>query len=390
MPELAFDRTIINNRERPLSQDQNSAQAQLDRSLREVLAAMLARRTSVANDVAVSPTGFFGDGFKVRANSPASMVVDVTAGIGLMPNADRTSDLDGILGLDDQASSSPIYLSATQEFTVPTAPTVGNARWDIIMVKATPEVGDPTSRDIMNGSGVFAAQLVNKTLKFDVLGEVETIAAATAATAALVYKYGVSAVAGSEVEPATDAGYVKIAGIRVGASVTSIEANKIIDNRRFLAPDGALKASMFATWSAGPGAMPATFGLIAPAGLEGTIVRTSAGVSNTFTAYLKAGGADAADAMHVLVSGAGEDAGGIVARLWQGTLDTVVADSALQTLLAGAASSNPLQVAVGQRVYRFAFYFRDEAAGGATVLVSALTTAINAAKMTAQFTILPQ
>lgn len=393
MPELAFDRTVINQRERPLSQDINSAQAQLDRSLREVLAMALGRRTSVANDVRVAPTGFFADSFKVRPKSPVSMVVEVTAGIGLMPNADQTSDVDGVLGLDDQASVSPIYLSAAQDFTVPTAPTVGNARWDIIMVKATRELGDPTSRDVLNGSGVFAAQMVNKTMKFDVLAETETIAAATAATAALVYKYGVAAAAGSETEPATDAGYVKIAGIRVGASVTTIEANKLIDNRRFLAPDGALKASIFATWTSGPGTMPATFKAVLPAGAEATILRTSAGVGNEFRLYIKAGGADAADIMLPNANGRGLTAG-TEPQFFQAStaMSVTTVDSTIQTNLAGANSANPISVAIGQKVYTLDFFFYQQTVAAAPGPITLPDTggAVANAVFAAEVTILPQ
>ena len=79
MANQAFEREILNPRERPLSSDINTAQSQLDRSMRETLQRLFQKRVSASSDASAAPVrGFIGDGLKVRADSPAGLSVRVT------------------------------------------------------------------------------------------------------------------------------------------------------------------------------------------------------------------------------------------------------------------------------------------------------------------------
>lgn len=242
-----FDQVLLNTREKVLSPDWNAEFSQQGRSLLDTLAQLSTRRTSAGNSTGVVTSGFVGDGFSVHAASPASMVVTASAGLAFFTNpyavVDR-SNISGISGVNALSAVVPVYLSAPQAFTVPTAPGAGQARIDIIEVRADHLVGGADTRQVLDPTtGAFVATSVPKLMSWDVFGRIGYVAAGGSSTEPLSYREGTPAAAGSETYPTPTAGYVGIAYIRVAASVTTIEENKINDIRRLYAPYGQLQVS---------------------------------------------------------------------------------------------------------------------------------------------------
>lgn len=249
-----FDRTVLNLREKPISSDINQAQAQLDNAMRTVASKLFAKRTaptSGGGEAFAAGTGFQADGFRVTPASPASMVLTVTAGIGFQDvPADVPSAISGIVGLDDLCSYKPLVLVSPVTFTVPAAPGA-NSRIDIIEVRANRQVGNPTSRLVLNSSGAFAPATVNKALSFALDGSTGFVADPANSTQAISYKTGT--VAASPAVPATTPGYVKIAEVVVGTSVVTITGSALVDRRPLLYPGGVTLASIRyqLLWNAG-------------------------------------------------------------------------------------------------------------------------------------------
>ncbi len=229
-----FDVEMINVRERPLSSDVNQ-QSSLDAAtMRFVLQNMLGFRSlSVAGNGSQLPVGAVGDGFKVDPGS--GMHVQLRAGLHLFDGtSDVPTNINGCLNLNDTQPLKPGVLTGVESITVPTAdPT--NPRWDIVEVKYSRQVINPQSRGILNlGTGVFDPTLVDKTMSFNLSG-LSTVNGA----GPINYKTGTPA--GSPAVPSTDAGYVRIGRVYVPAAAGSITSDLIIDDRRLLAPGGALR-----------------------------------------------------------------------------------------------------------------------------------------------------
>lgn len=229
MSGLPFDRVILHALEKPLSSDINLAETELDRSLRFVMRAL---GGPTVTDY------FVGNGFKVLARSPASMVLDVTTGLGFQLNlSDVPSAIDSgngpVPGLNDTEPFKPIPLLTQPSFTVPAAPTAPNTRVDIIEVRANRQIIDPESRQILDTlTGVFAAGTRNKTLSWTIDGLIGSVISPAASTQPLSYKVGVAGNPGAI--PSTTPGYVKVAEINVGSGVTTISQTNINDLRRIL------------------------------------------------------------------------------------------------------------------------------------------------------------
>lgn len=352
-----FSRTVLHPRERPLSSDLNTLQAQQDRSLRDTLLEIFAGRATPASYTRAFRTGFIGEGFKVRAKGAPGMEVEVAAGLGFMDNlAGVASSIDGVQGLDDLSRYVPTWLEATHTFTVPAAPGAGSARKDIILAKAGHKLGNPSSRDVLDPStGIFGALPLNKTLKYAVDGETDSVGPLDSATAPLVYKRGAVATAGTETEPPVDAGYVKIATVLVGAEATQITADKIIDWRPLLFPGGCAQVggSVVMGFGTAEGTDP---WWLAPPGVDVGWVRSPDITHLAFTLYVRAG-----DGAHQLVnampsrfpssygtSPTAETPPDLAARIIDARKTTV--DGGIQTLLHGSPLG--FQVAVGQPIYQ--------------------------------------
>lgn len=269
MADKPYDRTIINERERPLSSDINQAQSQLDRAQRFMLERLLGARTSDASQLLAPVTGFIGDAFQVVPDSPIGLVVDIKAGLGFIYDpADVPVAIDTIVGLDDRQGYKPVLLLADATFAVPAAPGGADDRTDIVEVKVGRRTENPLSRDVLDlTSGQFVPTSVDKTLAFSHDGKTGTVNAPAASTAELSYKVGVAGTPGAV--PATTAGYVKIAEIFVDTSVATIDADVIRDTRRLLYPGGVMpvRMSVRKEWNAGS-PIGTLFEKVAPPGVE--------------------------------------------------------------------------------------------------------------------------
>lgn len=231
--QKAFDRPIINVRERPLSGDINQMASSLDYAQREfIMRAYGYRNPAVANTGAQIPQGFISDAFK--ADPGAGMQVILRAGIGTQDGTgDQPTNINAANNLNDTHPLKPLVLSAAEPITVPTADPA-NPRWDIIEAKYDRQVLNPQSRDILNtGTGIFTPGIVDKDLVWDLAG-LSTVNGA----GPINYKTG--APAGVPVVPTTDAGYMRIGRVWVPAAAGAITQDDIIDDRRLLMPGGSI------------------------------------------------------------------------------------------------------------------------------------------------------
>lgn len=237
-----FDRTIINAREKPFSSDINQAQAQLDRSLRNLLKSLLSKRTSFVSAASTPAPGFHADGMRVVPQAVPNLTVTVKAGLGFLDvPADTPSAIGGIVGLDDLSTYKPFVLLSDTVLTVPTPPGA-NSRIDIIEVRPNRLATNPTSRLILDPTtGAANPNTVNKTLAFSLDGSVGTVNDPSPSTTAIGYKVGV--VNAVPVEPTVTPGYVKIGRILVGTSVASVDSSVIVDRRPLLGEYGIVRAS---------------------------------------------------------------------------------------------------------------------------------------------------
>lgn len=268
MANKPFDRTVINVRERPLSSDINLLATYQDLALRSVVDQLHSTRSRTIGDpTSQGPyTGFVGDGFRVKAKSPAALAIKVSAGIGFyLDAADVPVDIGSVSGVNDTARYKPLSLSADEEIVVP-APDPVNPRIDIIEVKIDRRLQDPLARDIFDvGTSTFVGGVVNKALSFYHDGRQGTVNSPNPSTTGIGYKTGVAA--GAPAVPATTAGYIKIAEIQVGAAVANITDLKIRDCRPQLAPNGSFLVSAHVVRTAGV----VTAKIFAPPGVKATV-----------------------------------------------------------------------------------------------------------------------
>ncbi len=244
MANNPYDRVIVNPLERPLSVDADRPQSQADRSIRDTLRRMY--------QIAGTPqSGFLDTSLKVVENSPTGMSVLITPGVGFQDlTGDLPTAIGGITGVDDLSPYKPLPLNATMSIAVDAAPGAGQERYDIIEVKTDRRSEDNLSRDVLNtGTGLFVPTLVNKTLAFSLDGRNGRVVSPSNSTTGVGYKVGTAAAVGTAVVPSTSPGYVPIATIYVGPTVTSILNANITDRRVLLAPvpaDGTITTAKLA------------------------------------------------------------------------------------------------------------------------------------------------
>jgi hypothetical protein len=353
-----FDQVLLNTREKVLSPDWNAEFSQETRSLLDTLAQLSTRRTSAGNSFGLVTDGFVGDAFSVHATSPASLNLVVTAGLAFVANPyaiGNRSNIGGISGVNVLSAVVPIYLSAPQIFTVPTAPGAGDARIDIIEVRADYLVGGADTRQVLDPmTGSFVSSTVSKLLSWDVFGRVGSVAAGGSSTQPLSYKQGTAATAGTEVEPSTTSGYIKIAAIRVAASVTTIEENKILDYRALYSPYGQTRVSARCRVyvSAGNWVID-TVTVSAPPGIDASFLLypLSPSVLDDLSLVIRCGDPTRYQIASVFVNTAQGTLGSTRMFVAQEALASVaVVDSTLQTLLASGAATPTIPAAIGQQV----------------------------------------
>jgi len=290
-----FDRVILHPREKPLSQDLNRDSSQLDYALRFLAESLTNKRhtsfmpTSDANTPA---NGFLGNDFRVVPSAPADLFVTLKRGLGFYYDAtDTPSGIDGVLGLDDLSAYKPVVLLNDVSFAVPTPPGV-NSRIDIIEVRWRRETTDLSSRQVLDPTtGAFSPNMLAKTLSFALDGSVGFVSDPSPSTAAISYKQGV--VAAVPVEPTVTPGYVKVARINVGTSVTQITASDLVDRRAIVSPGGVTRASgLFRVqWNAGSPIVTA-LSICAPPGVTPCATRGFLGgsaIRGSLTAFVVGG-----------------------------------------------------------------------------------------------------
>lgn len=247
MADAAFDRVVINTRERPISTDINQLLSQDARTVREILRSLFLPHPSNPQLVGTSfqpVSGFLGDGLFVTANG--SLAMTVNAGLGMLYDAGSIATGIGSIGkVDDLAPYFPAYLSANETLNLPAAPPGGQERVDIIEVKLDRRLQDSSSRGVLNTvTGVFDPTLLNKILAYSLDGRTGQVNAPANSTTGLSIKAGINQAAGTYAAsngvtgvPTTSPGYTKLATILVptGGVVTQGEVR---DERFLLAPNG--------------------------------------------------------------------------------------------------------------------------------------------------------
>lgn len=214
----AWDRTILNALERPLSSDINQALSQVDRSLRDLI-------YSAWNEGA----GFLNSAF-APSGTATPLQLRLSAGMGFILDA-AANTIDGVPGLDDRSPIKPVLLTADQTLITTTPPGGGLERYDLVEIRTNRRRTNSSSRDVLDPvTGVFNATLLLKTLAFDVDGDVGVVASPAASTAAISIKTGTPAGTGTAVVPTGTAGYTPVAVLYVPNGTTTL-GGKIRDLR---------------------------------------------------------------------------------------------------------------------------------------------------------------
>lgn len=352
MANNQFDRTAINVRERPLADDINSAQSQLDRTLRYVIDQLFVPRASDTDERKASAplSGFIGDGFRVRESSPVGLSVALASGLGFQSvPTDVPNAIGGVPGIDDLSRYKPLPLLADVTINVPAAdPT--NARIDIVEVAFNRRLTDSTTRDVLNAStGAFDPTSVNKTLAFSMSSaDIGTVTTPANNTTAIGYKAGLPS--GTPSIPPTTPGYVKIAEILVGNGVTQVNQEDITDLRLLLGLFNRLEASI--RFTSPTTAVPCTIDSVqAPHGVRLVTVHEQA--SGFDEVWVLAGAVPDNIKPPTFFSVVNVSTGGVADPITSVTLTTV--DAALQTRLASSVANPQTDVAIGQRAIQVNF-----------------------------------
>lgn len=287
---LPFDSNALAPAERPSTEALNrgfsASHAALDFFYRQTLA----QRTSASNDRAILRDGFLGDAFCTRAVNPASMFVEVAAGLGFRydPTDPLVAAQDSIAGVyqgvSDLSPFRPLVLPQAVNIPVPPAPLVGQSRYDLIEVRPKRELADYGNLLRFNfGTLQWVPQSAAAFLRYAIEpAEVAVVAAPALSTAPLSYVQGVPAATGTQVEPAGTPGYITVARILVTGGDTSIPENRIVDRRAYAAPtSGVLEiGGEFTIDTSGVPTDPATptiVSLAAPPGVRVAIVGQAKG-----------------------------------------------------------------------------------------------------------------
>ena len=253
-----FKRVLVPLRQRPTSTDLNRLQERIYETVRGLATIGFAKPAIsglFANRHALlGGQGFHGTGFFVEpdsGNTPWGVSVKSGLGLALLGPTSAT-DIDSCSGADwDGAGglSVPLLLSSAKGFTVPTIPSSGNSRIDIIEVRPQYTATEASTVGVFNtATRVFDAPTRNKSLVWDLLGLTGSVTSPSNSTAAISYKQGASAAGDitAATEPSTTPGYVKIARINLdnnGGALAAVSQDMIVDYRPLLFPKGGFSAS---------------------------------------------------------------------------------------------------------------------------------------------------
>lgn len=282
MSNNTFDRVILNNREKPLSDDNNREWSQEDRTIRDVLRSLSlihpAAAGTASNGYSPQNPAFIGDAFFVEPNG--GMVVKLRAGIGFVFNAaDVPTNIDAVVGLDDRSPFKPVLLMADQNLTIDAGVPGGQERIDIIEVKPFRRRTDANTRTVLDpGSGVGVPTSVLKNLSWVLDGEVGQVVTPSSSTAGISVKKGTLQAVGTYGTPTYDQGvptvtpgYVKIGQIYLGPAVAAVAAGDLVDSRKLWAPYGQMMCSMRFTQVNGTPDVVTMLGSVLPPGVRAAV-----------------------------------------------------------------------------------------------------------------------
>lgn len=252
-----FKRVIINPRERPNSGDLNRLQDRTQESIRLLANAVHGEANGSVpllnpgtRTFAQAPNGFPSASFQVNPDPTATPYgLIITPGFGFAPTSPASAvDYSGANGVNwDSGNWAPLVLSAFQQgISVPSVPSAGHSRIDIIEVRANYRANEPATVGIFNPSTeVFDPTVLAKSFNWDLLGLTGTVNAPNPSTAAISYKVGVDYTGGisGATEPAVTPGYMKIARINLDGAVAAITSDLIADLRRPIWPNAMAQVS---------------------------------------------------------------------------------------------------------------------------------------------------
>ena len=252
-----FKRVIINPRERPNSGDLNRLQDRTQESIRLLANAVHGEANGsvpllnpATRTFAQAPNGFASASFQVSPDPGAAPYgLLITPGFGFAPTGPASAtDYSGANGLNwDSGNWAPLVLSAFQQgISVPSVPSAGHSRIDIIEVRANYRANDPATVGVFNpATEVFDPTVLAKSFSWDLLGLTGSVNAPNPSTAAISYKVGVDHTGGisGATEPAVTPGYMKIARINLDGAVASITSSLIADLRRPIWPNAMAQVS---------------------------------------------------------------------------------------------------------------------------------------------------
>lgn len=361
MPNQTFDQTIINSLELPSSGDQNQQASQIYETIRNLYLAAYSGRATDSNDISF-PTfcGFLGDGFKVGPTSPLSANVQLRPGIGFIYDPTTTNPIDGVSGLADLSYYKPVVLTATQAFSPPAKPGVGQERYDIIEVRYDGRRDNPQTINIFN-LGLDAFQPTpgtQKTLDWTLDGQIGYVVTPSNSTAAISYKSGAAAAVGFAVPPPVTNSppyqYYKIATIYSTNTTTTYDKDVVADDRLMIWPGNVGRISCTLSVPRAAIGAPTLSNVISPPGIEVFAASVLNGEAR-FSLFVKSGGELGAVVPMVNIATAAIDAetqvmvpfrvGSTVIEQINGTEQTLI-----QSAVAAPAGS---KIAVGQWVGKF-------------------------------------
>lgn len=302
----AFDRVVINPRERPLSSDINMAQARLDQSIREIVRGLFLPHAIDPKDTGQSGftprTGFMGDGFFVTANGASRNVV-VNPGLGFLLGT-TAANFGGVSGVDDLNAYFPCYLPAALTIPIDAAPSVGQDRFDIIEVMQDRRLENPSSRDVLDtGTGIFTAQSVNKTFAYALdSSRYARVVSPAVSTTGISYKVGVAAPTGGAAIPAATAGYTVIAVIKSIGGEVNIAQTRVRDDRQLLFPNESATLGISIEHEDGPPDVLYIRDAALPPGVRVAVRSTNLGVAGSPVRVLVFGGGNGLFSLNSLVA----------------------------------------------------------------------------------------
>lgn len=294
-----FDRDPFRNQEFPKSLDLNRLSGEgADAGLRFLMREVFGPQTSLANPASLANFfGFYGTGFLVVPESPASTSVRILSGLGAKrDDTDLPSAIGGIAGLDELSDVKPIVLRTPFSIPTPAAPASPNQRYDIVEVAVRRDLYDSIATSFLQlPDAKRVSSAVTKTLSYAVDNAQVPYGYVTDpanSTAPISYKIGQASA--SPVVPPTSPGYVKIAQILVDNVVNNpagtIRQEHIADFRPMLFAGGTASFSLTASFVLGTETPPTILHASVPPGIRLAVNRlstlTMAGPLPNFIVYV--------------------------------------------------------------------------------------------------------